>query len=77
DYLGLSTDERVLAATGEALRRYGTGTGLYPVFATTPLHEALREGLAAFLGVEAVALFSSGGAANAGVLTTLVEAGDA
>ncbi|WP_164125907.1 aminotransferase class I/II-fold pyridoxal phosphate-dependent enzyme, partial [Stenotrophomonas maltophilia] len=26
--------------------------------------------------VEAVALFSSGGAANAGVLTTLVEAGD-
>ncbi|WP_164255138.1 aminotransferase class I/II-fold pyridoxal phosphate-dependent enzyme, partial [Stenotrophomonas maltophilia] len=51
-------------------------TGLYPVFATTPLHEALREGLATFLGVEAVALFSSGGAANAGVLTTLVEAGD-
>lgn len=76
DYLGLSTDERVLAATRDALGRYGTGTGLYPVFATTPLHEALREGLATFLGVEAVALFSSGGAANAGVLTTLVEAGD-
>lgn len=76
DYLGLSTDERVLAATRAALGRYGTGTGIYPVFATTPLHEALRQELAAFLGVEAVALFSSGGAANAGVLTTLVEAGD-
>ncbi|CAN7179765.1 aminotransferase class I/II-fold pyridoxal phosphate-dependent enzyme [Bosea sp. LjRoot237] len=76
DYLGLSTDERVLAATNEAMRLYGTGTGIYPVFATTPLHEALAENLASFLGVEAVALFSSGGSANGGVLTTLVGAGD-
>lgn len=76
DYLGLSTDERVLAATSEALRLYGSGTGIYPVFATTPLHEALAENLASFLGVEAVALFSSGGSANGGVLTTLVGAGD-
>jgi 8-amino-7-oxononanoate synthase len=76
DYLGLSTDERVLAATNEALRLYGGGTGIYPVFATTPLHEALAENLASFLGVEAVALFSSGGSANGGVLTTLVGAGD-
>ncbi|CAN7504037.1 aminotransferase class I/II-fold pyridoxal phosphate-dependent enzyme [Bosea sp. LjRoot90] len=77
DYLGLSTDERVLAATNEAMRLYGTGTGIYPVFVTTPLHEALAENLASFLGVEAVALFSSGGSANGGVLTTLVGAGDA
>ncbi|WP_186420634.1 aminotransferase class I/II-fold pyridoxal phosphate-dependent enzyme [Bosea sp. CS1GBMeth4] len=76
DYLGLSTDERVLAATNEALRLYGSGTGIYPVFATTPLHEALADNLASFLGVEAAALFSSGGSANAGVLTTLVGAGD-
>lgn len=76
DYLGLSTDERVLAATNEALRLYGSGTGIYPVFATTPLHEALAENLASFLGVEAVALFSSGGSANGGVMTTLVGAGD-
>ncbi|MCV9937048.1 aminotransferase class I/II-fold pyridoxal phosphate-dependent enzyme [Boseaceae bacterium BT-24-1] len=76
DYLGLSTDERVLAATNEAMRLYGTGTGIYPVFVTTPLHEALAQNLASFLGVEAVALFSSGGSANGGVLTTLVGAGD-
>jgi 7-keto-8-aminopelargonate synthetase-like enzyme len=76
DYLGLSTDERVLAATNEALRLYGAGTGIYPVFATTPLHEALASNLASYLGVEAVALFSSGGCANGGVLTTLVGASD-
>lgn len=51
DYLGLSTDPCVLEATIEALRRYGTGTGIYPVFATTPLHLALAERLAALLGV--------------------------
>ena len=76
DYLGLSTDERVLQATSAALRQYGTGTCLYPVFATTTLHEELSTALALFLGVEAVALFSSGGSANAGVLATLAEAGD-
>jgi glycine C-acetyltransferase len=76
DYLGLSSDERVLQATSAALREYGTGTCLYPVFATTAVHEELSNALVSFLGVEAVALFSSGGTANAGVLATLVEAGD-
>lgn len=77
DYLGLSTDPRVLAATAGALRTYGTGLGIYPVFASTPLHDRLCTALADHLGVEAVALFSSGGAANAGVLATLVGEGDA
>ncbi|CEJ12231.1 8-amino-7-oxononanoate synthase 2 [bacterium YEK0313] len=76
DYLGLSTDPRVIAASRAALDVYGTGVGLYPVFAATPLHEELAASLAAFLGTEAVVLYGSGGAANAGVLTTLVEAGD-
>ncbi|MDA9497794.1 aminotransferase class I/II-fold pyridoxal phosphate-dependent enzyme [Bradyrhizobium sp. CCBAU 11357] len=76
DYLGLSLDERVLAATSEAIKLYGTGTGIYPAFATTVLHEELRQTLASFLQVEDVLLFSSGGCANAGVLTTLAEAGD-
>jgi glycine C-acetyltransferase len=76
DYLGLATDAGVIAATQEALAIHGTGAGIYPVFATTPLHEALAEELAGFLGVEAVLLYSSGGAANSGVLTTLAQEGD-
>jgi glycine C-acetyltransferase len=76
DYLGLSTDDRVLEETAQTLRLYGTGTCLYPLFATTPLHEALCQGLAAFLGTEAAMLFSSGSAANSGVLATLVGEGD-
>lgn len=76
DYLGLATDAGVFAATAEALAIHGTGAGIYPVFATTPVHEALAGELAAFLGVEAILLYSSGGAANSGVLTTLAEEGD-
>lgn len=76
DYLGLSTDPRVLAATAKALAQYGSGLCLYPLFATTPLHDDLCDGLAAYLGTEAAILFSSGGSANAGVLATLVGEGD-
>jgi 7-keto-8-aminopelargonate synthetase and related enzymes len=76
DYLGLATDPEVIAATKDALSVHGAGAGIYPVFASTPLHEALCGELAAFLGTEAVLLYSSGGAANSGVLTTLAGEGD-
>jgi 7-keto-8-aminopelargonate synthetase-like enzyme len=76
DYLGLSRDERVLTATREALGCHGAGAGVYPVFAMTPVNEELYEGLAGFLSTKAAMLYSSGGSANFGVLTTLVEEGD-
>lgn len=76
DYLGLSTDPRVIAATGEAMALYGSGVCLYPLFATTALHENLCDGLATYLETEAAMLFSSGGSANAGALATLVGEGD-
>lgn len=76
DYLGLSTHPAVIAATVEALARYGTGCAIYPTLCGTELHSVVQDELAAFLGVEAALLFSSGGAANAGVLTTLAQEGD-
>lgn len=76
DYLGLSTDPRVLDAAREAMEIYGSGVCIYPTFASTELHEALCRELASFLGTEAVLLYSSGGAANSGVLSTLVGEGD-
>ncbi|QGG93287.1 aminotransferase class I/II-fold pyridoxal phosphate-dependent enzyme (plasmid) [Agrobacterium sp. MA01] len=76
DYLGLSTDPRVLSSVIEALQQFGSGACIYPTFVSTTLHEELCEELAAYLGTEAVILYSSGGAANSGVLTTLVGEGD-
>jgi glycine C-acetyltransferase len=76
DYLNLSLDKRVIAATLDAMDVYGTGVGIYPVLATTDLHVELCKSIAVFLGTEAAVLYSSGGAANSGVLTALVEPGD-
>jgi glycine C-acetyltransferase len=76
DYLGLSTDPDVTKAAAASLTSYGTGMTIYPVFVVSDEHRALEEELAQFLGVEAVMLTVSGGAANAVVLTGLVGDGD-
>ncbi len=78
DYLGLASDPRVIAAAVEATQRYGWGTGASPlVSGWREPHAALAEALARFEGVEAVALFASGFAANLGTIAALVGAGDA
>ena len=78
DYLGLASDPRVVAAATEAAQTYGWGAGASPlVSGWREPHEALAAALARFEGVEAVALFASGFAANLGTIAALVGAGDA
>ena len=78
DYLGLASDTRVIAAATEAAERYGWGSGASPlVSGWREPHEALASSLARFEGVEAVALFASGYAANLGTIAALVGSGDA
>ena len=78
DYLGLASDARVVQAAIETAARYGWGSGASPlVSGWREPHEALASALAAFEGVEAVALFASGYAANLGAIVALVGAGDA
>ncbi len=72
DYLGLSTDPRVVAGAIDATRAWGAGsTGSRLVTGTTELHGELETELAAFLGTEAALVFSSGYLANLGVVTAL------
>lgn len=72
DYLGLSTDPRVVAGGIDALRTWGAGsTGSRLVTGTTALHAELERELAAFCGAESALVFSSGYAANLGALTAL------
>lgn len=72
DYLGLSTDPRVIDGGIDALRTWGAGsTGSRLVTGTTELHAELERSLAAFCGAESALVFSSGYAANLGVLTAL------
>lgn len=72
DYLGLSRDPRVTDASIDAVRVWGAGaTGSRLVTGTTQLHADLEQALAAFLGAEAALVFSSGYAANLGVVSAL------
>jgi 8-amino-7-oxononanoate synthase len=73
DYLGLAADARVSAAAAQALRHAGTGSGAAALISGhNRYHRALEEALADFLGAERVLLFSSGWAANLGVLRAVL-----
>jgi 8-amino-7-oxononanoate synthase len=72
DYLGLSTDPRLVEAAVAATRAWGTGsTGSRLVTGTTELHVELEEALARLAGQESALVFSSGYLANLGAVTGL------
>ncbi|HYA45824.1 MAG TPA: aminotransferase class I/II-fold pyridoxal phosphate-dependent enzyme [Acidimicrobiales bacterium] len=78
NYLGLTTDPRVKKAAAEAVQRYGTGvTGSRLLNGTLPLHAELEELLAGWVGQERALVFTTGYTANIGLISTLVQAGDA
>ncbi len=73
DYLGLAADPRVAAAAARALAASGTGSGASAlVSGYNREHQRLEEMLAAQTGRPRALLFSSGWAANLGVLRALL-----
>jgi 8-amino-7-oxononanoate synthase len=78
NYLGLTADERVRAAAVDAVHRYGTGlTGSRLLNGTLRLHGELEEKLADWVGTEAALVFTTGYAANIGLVSSLVGVDDA
>lgn len=74
DYLGLAGDPRLAAAAQRALADCGTGSGAAAlVSGYNREHRALEEELAAFTRRPRALLFSSGWAANLGVLRALLD----
>ncbi|MGH8460139.1 MAG: 8-amino-7-oxononanoate synthase [Stenotrophobium sp.] len=77
DYLGLASDPRVAEAARKALSASGTGSGASALISGyNTEHRALEEELADFLQRPRALLFSSGWAANLGVLRALLKRGD-
>ncbi|MGI1680216.1 MAG: 8-amino-7-oxononanoate synthase [Cellvibrionaceae bacterium] len=77
DYLGLANDPRVKSACVSGIEKWGVGTGAsHLVCGHTGAHHELEEALADFLQRESVLLFSSGYAANVGVINGLLSEGD-
>jgi 8-amino-7-oxononanoate synthase len=73
NYLGLSTDPRLIDASVRAIQRYGTSVSASRLLCgSTPLHEELELRLARLKGREACLLYSSGYLANLGIITSLL-----
>jgi 8-amino-7-oxononanoate synthase len=78
NYLGLTFDPACLAAGVEALQSRGTGTtGSRMANGSYALHTTLEQELADFYGCPHAMVFSTGYAANLGVLTALLGKDDA
>jgi 8-amino-7-oxononanoate synthase len=77
DYLGLAGDARVAAAAQRVLAESGTGSGGSAlVSGYHQWHRGLEEALAEFTGRPRALLFSSGWAANLGVMRALLDRRD-
>lgn len=71
DYLGLTQHPAVIAAAHAALDRWGTGAGSARlIVGSRPLHRELEAALAEWKREDRAVLFTTGFAANLGVLTT-------
>jgi 8-amino-7-oxononanoate synthase len=77
DYLNLAGDARLARAATRAVRRYGCGAGASPlVSGYLPPHRILERSLACWEETESAILFSSGFAANLGVIGALAGRDD-
>ncbi|MBM69209.1 MAG: 8-amino-7-oxononanoate synthase [Haliea sp.] len=77
DYLGLAAHPKVIASLRDAATRWGVGSGAsHLVCGHSAAHRELEEALAAFTGRPRALLFSSGYAANTGILQALLRPGD-
>jgi 8-amino-7-oxononanoate synthase len=77
DYLGLSRHPLVVAAAHAALDEYGSGaTASRLLRGNRAIHEELEADLARLKGTEAALVFSSGYAANLGLLSAVCDRDD-
>jgi 8-amino-7-oxononanoate synthase len=74
DYLGLSSDPRVVAGAVSAAQRYGAGAGASRlVTGTLTIHDELEHALADFTGFPAALAFSTGYHANLAAVSALAD----
>ncbi len=77
NYLGLTTHPRLVEAAIQAIRDFGVGSGSVRTIAgTMEIHMELERRLAAFKNTEAVVVFQSGFAANAGTVSAILNKED-
>ena len=77
NYLGLTTHPKLIEAAEDAVAKYGVGSGaVRTISGTMAMHMELERRLASFKHVEAVVVFQSGFAANAGTVAAVLTKDD-
>lgn len=77
DYLGLANHPEVVRAAADSLRIFGFGSGASRLMGGgSVLHRDLERVIAQFKGTDAAIIFSSGYAANTGVIPSIAGEGD-
>jgi 8-amino-7-oxononanoate synthase/acyl carrier protein len=77
NYIGMSGDPAVIAATRDAVARYGTSVSASRlVSGEKPLHRKLERGIADFIGTEDAVVFVGGHSTNESVIGHLFGPGD-
>lgn len=77
NYLGLTSDPRLIEAAQKAIGTYGTGcTGSRFLNGTLDLHIKLEKAIADFLGKDAAITFGTGFQTNLGIISTLAKRND-
>ncbi|MHB9154288.1 MAG: aminotransferase class I/II-fold pyridoxal phosphate-dependent enzyme [Endomicrobiales bacterium] len=77
NYLGLTGHPKVIEASIEAIKKYGTScTGSRFLNGTNDLHEKVERKFARFVGKESAILFTTGHHSNLGAISTLVGKSD-
>ncbi len=77
NYLGLTSDKRVIDAGVRALKKYGSGcSGSRFLNGTLDIHVKLEKELAEFLHKEAVVTFSTGFQSNLGIISAICGRND-
>ena len=72
NYLGLTSHPEVIAASAEAVQKFGTGvSGSRFLNGTLSMHRELERELAAFLNKEDCTIFSTGYQTNLGILSAI------
>jgi glycine C-acetyltransferase len=78
NYLGLSSNSRVMEGASKALKSHGYGmSSVRFICGTTDIHKELEEKIASFFGTEDTILYAAAFDANGGVFEPLFDKGDA
>ncbi len=72
NYFGLNTHPKVVAAAKKAIDKYGTGNEASRLIVNLDLHEKLEKEIAKYKKCQAALVYSSGFAANLGIISSIV-----